>query len=171
MTVTQSHGDHSAQILVYSEFEETIPEGSGTLLHIPFQVAGGGEGLTEVRIDEAILFLPPAEAVVMQPLSSIVLWKETVPERYVLEQNMPNPFNPETSIVYHLPEHAHVTLEIYNILGQRVITLVDEEQPAGSKRVKWSGVDQNGIPVPSGVYFYSARMGHFADTKRMVLAK
>ena len=171
MSVTQRNERQSLWVLVYSETGETIPEGKGTVVRIPFSVARGVDDLTEVRIDEAILFVPPGEAVVLQPSSSIVSVKGTVPEKYVLEQNAPNPFNPETRIVYHLPEEAHVSLEIFNILGQRVITLVDEDQPAGSRTVKWTGVDRNGVPVTSGVYFYTIRMGHYVDTKRMILAR
>ena len=67
--------------------------------------------------------------------------------------NYPNPFNPATTIRYDLPKNAHVQLKVYNLLGNEIITLIDSEETAGEKRVSWSGMDQSGNLVGSGVYF------------------
>jgi len=72
-----------------------------------------------------------------------------VPKDYELKQNYPNPFNPVTSILYGLPERAHVTLEVFSISGQRIATLFDGEQPAGYQKVDW-----NAVNFSSGMYFY-----------------
>jgi choice-of-anchor B domain-containing protein len=90
---------------------------------------------------------------------------------FTLEQNHPNPFNPTTTIAYHLSEGTHVTLTIYNAIGQVVRTLVDEAQSAGPQSVSWHGADDSNRPVASGVYYYKLRAGGSSDTKRMVLLK
>ncbi|GEM_PF-2749823 len=76
------------------------------------------------------------------------------PTAFQLEQNYPNPFNPSTAISYQLPAVSRVRLEIYNLLGQKVRTLVDQQQPGGRYTVEWNGRDENGSEVSSGVYFY-----------------
>ena len=74
-----------------------------------------------------------------------------LPERFHLRQNYPNPFNPSTVIPYELPAAARVRLEVFNLLGQRVATLVDEERPAGSHTARWDGTDSAGRAVGAGV--------------------
>ena len=72
-----------------------------------------------------------------------------------MHQNFPNPFNPDTTIKYDLAESADITLQIYNVLGQVVRTLVaSEAQNAGRYQIRWNGMDERGVPVSSGVYFY-----------------
>ena len=76
------------------------------------------------------------------------------PNAFALAQNYPNPFNPETRISYKLAKTAKVSLEIYHALGQKVRTLVQASQPAGSYDVTWNALNEFGASVPSGVYFY-----------------
>ena len=94
-----------------------------------------------------------------------------VPLAFELEQNYPNPFNPTTTIRYALPEAAKVELKIYNILGQTVKTLVDEEQLPGFYRVTWDGKDEKGRNVASGTYLYQIRAGDFVKKMKMQLIK
>jgi len=94
-----------------------------------------------------------------------------VPREYVLDQNYPNPFNPSTIIRFGLPEPGLVRLTLFNILGQRVVTLVDERQEAGYHQIVWDGRDQGGGLCAAGVYFYQLRAGDFVTTKKMVLLK
>ncbi|GEM_PF-6163347 len=94
-----------------------------------------------------------------------------LPAEFVLQQNYPNPFNPTTQIRYELPKAGHVALSIFNSLGQEVRRLVDRAQPAGYHLVTWNGRDQNGKPVPSGVYHYRLQVGDFVSTKKMIMAK
>jgi ligand-binding sensor domain-containing protein len=88
------------------------------------------------------------------------------PLRFELSQNYPNPFNPSTTISYDLPQRAHVTLKIFDILGREVAVLVDEEKQAGSYSVRW-----NALHVASDVYFYRLEAGSFVQTKKLVLMK
>jgi len=94
-----------------------------------------------------------------------------IPTTYALEQNFPNPFNPNTEISYAIPEASLVKLEIFNIMGQKVIALVNEYQEAGNYTVTWDGMDGNGNEASSGVYFYRITVGDFASVKKMVLVK
>jgi len=89
----------------------------------------------------------------------------------MLYPNRPNPFNPSTTINYDLAENSAVVLEIYNILGERVNTLVDSYQPAGRYEIVWNGRDVNGRNVASGIYLYRLRAGSFIATKKMSLIK
>jgi len=93
------------------------------------------------------------------------------PSLFLLHQNFPNPFNPETTIRFELPQNSHVRLEIYNLLGQRVTTLLDSPKPAGHYTLKWDGKDQNGNDVASGIYFYKLVAGDFNQIKKMVLTR
>lgn len=95
----------------------------------------------------------------------------TLPEGFALDQNYPNPFNPTTTISYSLPSVTSVTLEIYNVLGQRVITLVDQTQGAGQYQVDWNSTDQSGNAVASGVYFYRLSTPELTLSKKMLLLK
>ncbi|RMH89545.1 MAG: T9SS C-terminal target domain-containing protein, partial [Calditrichaeota bacterium] len=100
---------------------------------------------------------------------------ESVPERFFLSQNFPNPFNPTTTIPFGLPEEARVSLEIFNLLGQKVRTLLSRERlAAGYHRVVWDGLSDAGQRVASGIYFYrliarSSRGKEFHRTRKMVL--
>jgi len=94
-----------------------------------------------------------------------------IPSVASLEQNYPNPFNPVTKIKYHVKEDTDIKLEVYNIKGQRVRTLVDEFVTEGAYTAEWNGVDDNGTSVSSGVYFYKMKSGRFTSTKKMVLMK
>ena len=89
-----------------------------------------------------------------------------MPKTFALLPNYPNPFNAATIINYELPVDAHVKLGVYNTLGQKVATVVDERQQAGYRSVVWDASE-----VSSGVYFYKLSAGDFTETKRMMLVK
>jgi hypothetical protein len=93
------------------------------------------------------------------------------PNEYVLSQNYPNPFNPSTTIRFTLPEKAHVKLVIYNIMGQRIRTLIDVEKKADTYRTTWDGRDSFGNLVATGVYFYQLDTKNSVITKKMLLIK
>lgn len=97
--------------------------------------------------------------------------EDQVPYSFELFQNYPNPFNPTTNIRFSLPRSGHVRLDIYNILGRRVRTLVDEALLAGHKLVTWDGKDENGNDVSSGIYFYRLQTGNFSQARKMILLK
>lgn len=94
-----------------------------------------------------------------------------VPQAYRLEQNFPNPFNPETTICFTLKKRGKVTLRIYNLMGQFVRILLDEEKEAGVYSVLWNAKNDYGITVATGVYYYTLEVNGFKDTKTLVFEK
>ena len=96
---------------------------------------------------------------------------DVLPTSFALEQNYPNPFNPSTNIWFELPTKLHVTLRVYNLMGQEVTTLVDEILSAGRHRTKWNGNAIDGSRSASGVYFYQFIAGEFISTKKMILLR
>jgi serine protease len=94
-----------------------------------------------------------------------------LPQGYVLSQNYPNPFNPSTTISYHLPVGGFVVAKIFNIQGQLVRTLVDEDQSAGSHSIRWDGRDDHGQMATSGIYFYQLKSGNWSQARKMILLK
>jgi hypothetical protein len=93
------------------------------------------------------------------------------PKTSFLSQNYPNPFNPSTTIRYEIPEQSFVTIKIYDVLGNEIATLANEEKPAGTYDVVFgshSGKDRN---LASGIYFYTLSTGNFLSTKKMILMK
>jgi len=94
-----------------------------------------------------------------------------IPVQTSLLQNYPNPFNPSTKIPYNLKEDSNVSLEIFNTKGQKVATLIDGFQQAGQYTVSWSGQDESGKTVSSGIYFFKIKAGRYTSTKKMILMK
>jgi flagellar hook assembly protein FlgD len=86
-----------------------------------------------------------------------------------LNGNYPNPFNPETTISFAVKEAAAVKLDIYNLKGQLIRSLVHEDKAPGHYRVVWNGKDNQGFSVGSGVYFYRMTAGSYSSTKKMLL--
>ena len=87
-------------------------------------------------------------------------------KRFILSQNHPNPFNPTTKIKYQIPESGLVTLKIYDVLGDEISVLINEEKPVGNYEVEFDA-----RRLPSGVYFYQLKAGNYVETKKMVLIK
>jgi hypothetical protein len=143
---------------------------SGDVATIRFKVLKSGDA--GIRFDAATVRNGANEEVSVQ-LKAIEVASSSVPvpTTYDLTQNYPNPFNPTTTIVYQVPDLAHVTLEIYSVLGDRVATLVDNQQAAGYYRVEWNGKDSGQRTVSSGVYYYKMRAGEFTSIKKMMLVK
>ena len=97
---------------------------------------------------------------------------QEIPTDFELSQNFPNPFNPVTSIRYGLPRDESVTLKIFNILGEEVATLLnDEPQAAGYHVAIWDGRDRQGRQVASGVYVYQIIVGDLRETWKMALVR
>ena len=115
-------------------------------------VADGEGGVLIVRFDE------PSSV----PQNNIV----EIPSQFVLQQNFPNPFNPSTRIKYTLRKSNHIVLNIYNLSGQEVATLVNEFQPAGEYQITWQPKG-----LPSGLYFYKLQAGETSITKKLILQK
>ncbi|MBU1117337.1 MAG: T9SS type A sorting domain-containing protein [Bacteroidetes bacterium] len=96
---------------------------------------------------------------------------ETLPYRFELSQNYPNPFNPVTTIEYNLPRRSSIRIDVFNLLGQKVRTLVDREESAGSYTITWDGTSTSGQSVSTGVYFYRFQADDHVETKKMLLLK
>ena len=137
-----------------------IPAGIENIFAIPISGEGTIE-LTEVQLSDYF-----------GSLLNVTIDKQTVlPETYALYQNYPNPFNASTTIFYELPEAAPVKLEIINVLGQKVVTLLDQPEDAGIHSVTWDSRDEAGRSVASGVYFYRIITPEYNFEKKMVLMK
>ena len=137
-------------------------EGDGVLAHITFRVTGDVSDEDIIKLTQVIL----NEELVLSEAASAA-----IPKTYSLEQNYPNPFNPTTRIRYHIPEAAQVQILIYNTLGQRVRTLVDESRPAGAYEVTWDGTNDLGVRVASGIYIYQMKAGNFDQIRKLIIIK
>ncbi len=99
-------------------------------------------------------------------VSSVDRSSPSLIKAYLLQQNYPNPFNPSTTINYSIPKSSNVKIEVYNLLGKKISTLVNEFKSAGSYKVKW-----NAENFSSGIYFYRIQAEGFSETKKMILLK
>ncbi|MBN2087960.1 S8 family serine peptidase [candidate division KSB1 bacterium] len=97
--------------------------------------------------------------------------KTLAPETFALLQNFPNPFNGETEITYQLTQSAHITLRIFNLLGQELRTLVDREESAGLHTIRWDGKDAQAQELVSGIYIYQIEAGTFIACKKLALIR
>ncbi|MXZ11212.1 MAG: T9SS type A sorting domain-containing protein [Gemmatimonadetes bacterium] len=143
--------------------------GGGDIVRLVFRVLRDFEDNARFEIAEGLVFDPSQLA---NPLAGGVLDIQTTPTEFALLQNFPNPFNPDTTIGYELAESADVTLQIYNVVGQVVRTLIAAEpQSVGRYQVRWDGMDDRGTPVSSGIYFYQISAGKFQDVRKLMLLK
>ena len=142
--------------------------GDGALAHLRFRPQGEATGVT-LEIDVGMALTPEGRFVPLRLPEAQRL--EVPPRAFRLQQNVPNPFNPVTAIAFELPEEVHVQLEVYNLVGQRLRTLVGEVRPAGRYDVSWDGQDDMGRNVSSGIYFYRLTAGQFRATRRMMLLR
>jgi hypothetical protein len=104
-------------------------------------------------------------------IENIINKNPNLNNRYSLFQNYPNPFNPNTAITYFLPVNSKVEMDIYNIAGQKVTTLISAWQTAGNHKIKWNGQDKNGMNVSSGIYLYQLKANGFQQCKKMILIR
>jgi hypothetical protein len=106
-----------------------------------------------------------------QPNTSVDEENVNLPSEFVLHQNYPNPFNPLTTIRYELPKASHVTLVVYNILGQKVRTLVNHTEMAGKKTVRWDGTNDYGVQVATGIYILRIEAAGYVKALKMSFVK
>lgn len=140
-----------------SSLVELVFRANDTPMSSDFQVSES----VLIGVDGAVDMLTHVEIGDLTPL----------PERFGLEQNTPNPFNPSTAIGYQLAEAGDVRLAIYNLLGQEVRVLVSQRQVEGSFTATWDGRDAQGRRVASGIYLYRIQADGFSAVKRMLLLK
>ncbi|MCF7803063.1 MAG: T9SS type A sorting domain-containing protein [Candidatus Marinimicrobia bacterium] len=125
-------------------------------------VASNGDIWLATNANGVVVFRGPDAITAIEPENG----NSNLPDRYTLSQNYPNPFNPATTIQFGLPEASNVRLEVYNLLGQRVTTLINKQLDAGYHTIRW-----NASEYSSGVYFYRIRTGEFTQVHKMVLVK
>ncbi|MFQ5602675.1 MAG: right-handed parallel beta-helix repeat-containing protein [bacterium] len=159
-------------LLVIGGFDakDRKPNSDTEILNIVFLHKAKSEGDLTIHVTELTDDLANAA---LEPLT--LESANALPTSFQLHQNFPNPFNPETQIQFEIPATQNgkvaVVLAIYNMTGQLVTKLIDEEKSAGVYKIKWDGKNAAGIRVPSGTYFYSIIAGEFKDTKKMLLLK
>jgi hypothetical protein len=137
-------------------------------------MSGREFGALSFRIlDKSVRFAPTASGRVNENLSMTMTATtiSAVPVQFGLDQNYPNPFNPSTKITYQLPVNAKVVLDIYNIVGQKVRTLVNAEQEPGYYSIDWNGLDDASQRLASGVYMYRIQAGSFVQINKMLMLK
>ena len=152
-------------------YNGTAVSGGGDIVRFVFRVLYEFEDNARFEIANGLVFDPSQ---LQNPaVVAGVLELQSTPREFALHQNFPNPFNPDTTIKYDLAESADVTLQIYNVLGQVVRTLVAAEaQNAGRYQIRWNGMDERGVPVSSGVYFYQITAeGKFQQVQKLMLLK
>lgn len=152
-------------------YNGTAVSGGGGVVQFVFRVLREFEDNARFEIADGVVFDPSQ---LQNPaVVAGVLELQSTPREFALHQNFPNPFNPDTTIKYDLAESADVTLQIYNVLGQVVRTLIaSEAQNAGRYQIRWNGMDDRGVPVSSGIYFYQVSAdGKFSDVRKLMLLK
>tara|TARA_B100000575_G_C23041802_1_gene599645 strand:- start:786 stop:1190 length:405 start_codon:yes stop_codon:yes gene_type:complete len=97
--------------------------------------------------------------------------KDLISQKFILYDNYPNPFNPSTNISYSISNRKHVSINIFDLNGGRVIELFNDYKPAGSYVINWNGENKKGVQVSAGVYLYSIEAGELRQTKKMILLK
>jgi len=157
------------KVVMYSLTGEAIQPGKGNILSLPAEANPNLSEELKIDLTDVVLANPGAVVIPVSGYSNL-------PKRFSLSQNYPNPFNPQTTIQYEIGGddpgmQVHATLKIYNILGQQVRTLVNEDKSPGIYKVVWDGRDESGDRVSSGVYLYRLTMGEYSETKKMVLMK
>ena len=137
-------------------------------------VRPGGEfylAINGVMTKETFTFTGSGEKVEVFSLTTAESGPSEMPNTYSLAQNYPNPFNPSTTIEFNMADNGHVKVDVFNLLGQHVKTLLDGQAEAGFNQVQWDGTNNTGESVASGVYFYRLSADNYTETKKMTLLK
>ena len=141
---------------------------------LPEIVDSGGLPGESIEVDSNLVAIYNANTIMLYYHDLPVIIPNDVQDNHnytYLSQNYPNPFNLETVISYLLPQRTDVQIAVYNILGQRIKTLIDQNQEAGDHSVSWDGTNANGNIIASGVYFYRLETSEFSVAKKMILIK
>ncbi|SYZ73591.1 exported hypothetical protein [Candidatus Zixiibacteriota bacterium] len=186
-TVSQNPADR--QVLVSLSFSSaSLPVGAGPLATLVFTVNNNAPEERVIIDSASFLGTIPLEFTTGGGLTFAPYFREgyvdiksgtaveerkspVIPTKYALAQNYPNPFNPSTAIKFDLPQTSQVKLEIFNILGQKIRTLINREMTAGSYDITFDGKGDDNKQLGSGVYFYRLRAGEFEQSRSMMLLK
>ena len=191
MTLLGNYLEDHLKVLAYSTSRaRTAGDGTeGDLIHVTYELADGASlpdqvtfyfglaNLPGTSMDPELLNVvcgyPDADNPVAVSTSAVGIdGNETIPDEFAVNQNYPNPFNPSTQISFDVPQGGeHIMLNIYNILGQNVSTLVNGVMNPGTYTMEWNATDEAGNPVASGIYFYELRSSSFTARKKMLLIR
>ncbi|MGB2696491.1 MAG: T9SS type A sorting domain-containing protein [Candidatus Zixiibacteriota bacterium] len=167
----KDEGKGKMTVVMYNMAGKSIQSGEGNILSLPVELKAGSEGDPQVEIEQVIMADPEAVGI---PVGK----KGThLPIDFKLAQNYPNPFNPSTTIEFEILSDVrnevmvHTTLKIYNVLGRKIKTLINEMKTPGVYQVIWDGTDEKGDVASSGVYFYQLKAKDYKKTRKMVLMK
>ena len=165
-------GDGEVKALLYSFDEGFIMPDGGAVLDVGFDIVNThGDVSYDVEIENLVLSDPYGNSIPLDRSDLTAQIASPAPGEYSLSQNYPNPFNPETTIEFTLPVDGKIVLDVIDVSGQRVKRLMQGNRQAGSYTVLWNGLDERGMKVASGVYFYKIRAGDFVKMRKMVLIK
>lgn len=168
LTLQAQITDGTLRMIAYSTDGQVIPAGTGATVLIPVTILNEA---VVVTLADVILAGRQAQTIPVT-IGTGTLKVSTVPTAFSLQTSAPNPFNPSTTIAYEVPASAHITLTVYNLLGQEVVRLVDEVRTPGRYRTVWHGTNAHGQAVASGVYLYRLTSSTgYNETKRMTLLK
>jgi len=166
---TLEHNAETGEVFIVGAITNGNPvDGEGVLTTLQFRVLGNDPQKALIEIAQGLLIDGGLNPSIAQNLGGRFA---LVPTEYALERNFPNPFNPETTLKYAIPNAGDVTLIVYNVLGQEIVRLVDAKQTPGFYAVRWNGQDALGRSVASGVYLYRIQAGEFNQTHKMMLLK
>ena len=191
MTLLGNYLDDHLKVLAYSTSRaRTAGDGTeGDLVHVTYELTEGETlpstvtfylslaNLPGTSMDPELLnvvcgFPDEANPITVSTSALGVDDNESIPDYFALHQNYPNPFNPSTQISFDVPQGAeHIMLNVYNILGQNVSTLVNGVMNPGQYTMEWNATDEVGNPVASGIYFYELRSTSFTARKKMLLIR
>ena len=191
MTLLGNYLEDHLKVLAYSTSRaRTAGDGlEGDLVHISYELVEGADLPSEVTfflglanlpgtsMDPELLNVvcgyPDEDSPVVVETNALSLDENlTIPTQFALHQNYPNPFNPSTQISFDIPEGSElVSLNIYNILGKKVSTLLNNVVSPGKHKIEWNAKDNEGNPVASGIYFYELSSSSFTARKKMLLIR
>ena len=140
----------------------------GTFHYDGMFVAGPDSGWYDITVtDPSTGISSQAQVHVVEEISAVGISRHPVTEVYGIQQNYPNPFSRETWVPYRVSERTRVTIEVYNLVGQKICILADGVHQPGDHRVKWDGTDESGVPVPSGIYIYQISTDRYRKSLKM----
>ncbi len=126
----------------------------------------------DLKLPKQITWTSFGDLIDIAPLiTSLNCTLQDIPDKFDLSHNYPNPFNPQTTIKFQLPQREYVTLKIYNMLGQEVRTLKEEDMEPGYYHIIWDGRDNHGKVVSNGIYLFQLKAGDYQNTKKMIMLK
>ena len=170
MVTSKRIEDGKLKVVVANLNSGVIEGDDNSYLNIPLQFNGNDYQVSTVSLKD--IKIAGADGNIIRSLSRTESSDiKAIPVNFALQQNFPNPFNPSTEIRFDLPENDHVTLAVYNMMGQKVKTLASRNMTPGYHSIIWNGTNDSGAKVATGMYFYSINTKNFQSIKKMLFLK